>query len=294
MNVSAQRRAILCVLAASFGYTCSAVVVRVLSADYPTLELMLFRSLVVTVLTVPLLLREGGLAALRPRAPWGHVGRLAAGYLGMITAFYGYAHLPLATNTALGFCMPLFLTILSVPLLGEVVGWRRRGAVIAGLVGVLVMVRPWAERAGLPLFPVGVVLVGVVGWALAMISIRRMGAAGESNMAIVAWFGIGSTLLSAVLVLPVWVTPSLSGLAGMLAIGAITSAAQLLMTEGYRTGETTLIAPFEYGAILYSTVFGMVFWAEYPDLFGLLGIAIIVSAGLYIWRREVVLAARRA
>ena len=298
MNASAQRRAILCVLAASFAYSCSAVVVRFLSSDYPTLELMLFRSLVVTALTVPLLIRQGGLAALRPRAPWGHVARLAAGYLGMITAFYGYAHLPLATNTALGFCMPLFLTILSVPLLGEVVGWRRRSAVIAGLVGVLVMVRPWtiwlgADRTGLPLFPVGVVLLGVVGWALAMISIRRMGAAGESNIAIVAWFGIGSTILSLILVVPFWVTPDLVGLLGMICIGLVTAAAQLLMTEGYRIGETTLVAPFEYGAIIYATLFGILIWGEYPDAPAFFGIAIIVSAGLYIWRRELTLARKQ-
>ena len=292
MNPAIQRRAILCVLGASFGYSCSAVIVRMLSTDYPTLELMLFRSLVVTALTVPMLLRQGGIAALRPRAPWGHVGRLAAGYVGMITAFYGYAHLPLATNTALGFCMPLFLTILSVPLLGEVVGWRRRGAVIAGLVGVLVMVRPWAERSGLPLFPVGVVLLGVVAWALAMISIRRMGAAGESNIAIVAWFGIGSTILSLILVVPFWITPTWAGLFGMLCIGLVTAAAQLLMTEGYRIGETTLVAPFEYGAILYATFFGILLWGEYPDLPAFAGIAIIVGAGLYIWRREVILAGK--
>ena len=286
MNASIQRRAILCVLAASFGYSCSAAVVRGLSVSYPALEMMLFRSLVVVVVTLPLLLRQGGLAALRPRAPMGHLARLASGYLGMITAFYGYGHLPLATNTALGFCMPLFLTLLSVPLLGEVVGWRRRAAVLVGLAGVLVMIRPWEAQAALPLWPVAVVLVGVVGWALAMISIRRMGAAGESNIAIVAWFGIGSLLLSAVLVIPYWVMPDWGGLLGMLAIGLITSAAQVLMTEGYRMGETTLVAPFEYGAIVYSTLLGAVLWGEVPDPIGFVGIGVIVAAGLYIWWRE--------
>ena len=277
-------------MGASFLYSCSAAVVRALSDGYPTLELMLFRSLMVVAVTFPLLLRQGGLPALRPRAPLGHLARLAAGYLGMITAFYGYGHLPLATNTALGFCMPLFLTILSVPLLGEVVGWRRRGAVLAGLFGVLVMVRPWEAQAALPLFPVGVVLIGVVGWALAMISIRRMGALGESNVAIVAWFGIGSTILSAVLVIPYWVTPDWTGLFGMVMIGLITAAAQLLMTEGYRMADTTLVAPFEYGAIVYATALGAVLYGEYPDPTGLVGIAIVVTAGLYVWRREVVIA----
>ena len=76
-----------------------------------------------------------------------HFWRLAFGFTGMLTAYYGYGHLPLATNTALGFCMPLFLTILSVPLLGERVGWQRIAAVLAGLGGVLLMVQPWAAGA---------------------------------------------------------------------------------------------------------------------------------------------------
>ena len=152
---------------------------------------------------------------------------------------------------------------------------------------MLVMVRPWEAQAALPLFPVGVVLVGVVGWALAMISIRRMGALGESNVAIVAWFGIGSTILSAVLVIPYWVTPDWTGLGGMVAIGLITAAAQMLMTEGYRMADTTLVAPFEYGAIIYATALGAILYGEFPDPTGLVGIAIIVAAGLYVWRREV-------
>ena len=119
-----RKRAILCVMAASALYTVSSALVKALAADYPAVEMMFFRSLVVAAILLPIQLRNVGWAALRPKRPMSHLWRLAFGFTGMLTAYYGYGHLPLATNTALGFCMPLFLTILSVPLLGERVGWH--------------------------------------------------------------------------------------------------------------------------------------------------------------------------
>ena len=283
-----RKRAILCVMAASALYTVSSALVKALAADYPAVEMMFFRSLVVAAILLPIQLRNVGWAALRPKRPMSHLWRLAFGFTGMLTAYYGYGHLPLATNTALGFCMPLFLTILSVPLLGERVGWQRIAAVLAGLGGVLLRVLPWAAGAdALPPLPVAIVMAGVVTWALAMISIRRMGEQGESNVAIVLWFGVGSTVLAGALCLPVWVTPSWLGLAGLLTIGVVTLAAQLLMTEAYRIGETTLVAPFEYGAIVYATLLGMLIWQEFPNAWNLTGIAIIITAGLMVWHQEV-------
>ena len=288
MDGATRRRAILCVMAASGLYTVAAALVKALATGVPVVEIMLFRSLVVAAVMLPIQLRAVGFSALRPRRPMGHVWRLVFGFTGMLTAYYGYATLPLATNTALGFCMPLFLTILSVPLLGERVGWQRLVAVLAGLGGVLLMVRPWDGGAdALPLAPVAIVMGGVVTWALAMISIRRMGAQGESNVAIVLWFGVGSTVLAGLMSIPVWVTPGWIALGGLLAIGLVTLAAQLLMTEAYRIGETTLVAPFEYGAIIYSTLLGLLIWGEMPGALSFVGIAIIIAAGLLVWHQEV-------
>ena len=205
----------------------------------------------------------------------------------MHSAYYGYAVLPLATVTALGFAMPLFLALLSVPLLGERVRGARAGAVAAGLAGVLIMVRPWRDAAGaLPGGAVGYVVLGVLCWALAMISIRRLGAAGEPNLTIILWYTVGSLLLSVVLAAPGWVMPGEGAVLVLVAVGLLSAAGQLLMTEAYRTGETTLVAPFEYGAIVYTVVLGAVVWGEVPDAWGLLGIVVIVAAGLVVWRGE--------
>jgi drug/metabolite transporter (DMT)-like permease len=233
------------------------------------------------------------LPALRPKSPRRHLERTFWGLLGMAGAFYGYAHLPLATVTALGFTMPLFLTALSVPLLGERVGWRRWSAVLVGFAGVLVMMRPGAGEAPLHMPAVALVLAGSVGWAMAMISIRRMGEAGESGVAIVIWFALGASAVSALFAVPGWVAPDATQWALLIVTGLVSAVAQLLMTEAYRRGETTLLAPFEYFAIVWTMAMGAAIWGEWPAAWDFLGVAILVGAGLFIWHREVRLGVRR-
>lgn len=284
-RLAGQRRAIACVCGASALFAVAAAVVKAVAAEIPVMEIALFRCAVAVLVLLPLLRGQGGLSALRTRRPWGHLGRTLAGFLGIVSSFYGYAVLPLATVTALGFAMPLFLSLLSLPLLGERVGPGRAAAVAAGLVGVMIMLRPWNTSAdAMPIWPVLIVIGGVVTWALAMISIRRMGALGERNVTIVMWYSIGSTLLSAIFAAPEWVTPGWPALVGLCAVGVISAGAQLLMTEGYRSGETTLVAPFEYGAILYTTILGVAIWGELPDLWSFVGIAVLIGAGMAVWR----------
>jgi drug/metabolite transporter (DMT)-like permease len=183
--------------------------------------------------------------------------------------------------------MPLFLTALARPLLGEHVGRSRWAAVLVGFAGVSLVIRPWeASTAGAPLGALLLVLAGVLGGTLAMISIRSMGQAGESNLTIVAWFSLGSALLSGLLVVPVWVRPTPTQLGCLLAIGLISGLAQMLMTEGYRTCETHLLAPFEYGGIIYATVLGAVLWGQWPGTWEAAGITVLIASGLHIWRQE--------
>lgn len=292
---AARRRAILSVLGSGFCFACAAALIKATAAsDIPVTEMVVFRSVVIALMMGAMLQRNGGvLAALRTRRPFGHAVRTLFGFVAMTTSFVGYVRLPLATITALGFAMPLFLTLLSVPLLGERVGPRRGGAVLAGLVGVLVIVRPWRDQgSAMPMDAVALVLAGVVCWALTMITIRKLGNTGERNTTIVLWYSLGSLVLSLILSLPVWVRPSPRDAALLIAAGVVSAGGQLLMTEAYRGGETTLIAPFEYAAIIHATLFGALLWGEYPDFWSFVGIAVLVAAGLYIWRREVALARR--
>ena len=288
-GVTSHRRAIALVCAASALFVVSSSIVKAVAPEIPVFEIALFRCVFSAIALIPVLIREGGLSALRTAHPWAHAGRTFAGLFGMVGMYEGYATLPLATATTLSFAMPLVLTVLCVPMLGETLSRWRLAAAIGGFGGVLLMLRPWslgaASEGGLPLIPVAVVLGGVVAWAFSMISIRKMGAAGERNVAIVMYYSLGSGIVLAALTVPVWVTPWGWTLAGLIAVGVISAAAQMLMTAGYRASDSSLVAPFEYGAILYTTVIGAVIWGEIPDIWTLLGACILVAAGFMIWRR---------
>jgi len=291
---AARRHAILFVLAASAVFTLGSALVKALATEIPVLEIVMFRSIVGFVAMLPMIVRAGGLAALKTRRPIGHVQRTVYGFIGTVTSVYGFGALPLVTVTALGFVMPLFLTIVSVPLLGEHVGPRRATAVVVGLAGVMVMLRPWhIDAASLPLGAVAIVLAGVFTWSLSMINIRQMGDAGERNVTIVAWYSLGTATLAGLGCISGWVTPDPWQFAMLISAGLMSGFAQLLMTEGYRAAETTLVAPFEYGAIIYATALGIVIWGEWPDVWSLTGVAILIASGLYIWHREVTLGLRR-
>ena len=288
----ARRRAVLLIVAAAAVFSVSAVFVKLLGGEIPLAQLVFCRNIFALPVLLPLLLRAGGLAALRTRHPGLHALRLAGGLGGMFGAFYGYAHLPLATVTALGFTMPLFLTLLAIPFLGERVGPRRGTAVLVGFMGVLLMTDPFGGGRADPLAML-LVLLSAVGWAVAMITIRKMGAAGERNVTIVLWFALASAAISLAFAAPVWLWPTAGQWALLVGIGLVSALAQLLMTEGYRRGEPTLLAPFEYSAILWTTALGAIVWAELPDGWDMAGIIVLVGSGLYIWHREVALGIRR-
>jgi drug/metabolite transporter (DMT)-like permease len=93
--------------------------------------------------------------------------------------------------------------------------------------------------------------------------------------------------------IPVWVWPNPWQWALLIGIGLVSSVAQIMMTEAYRSGEASLLAPFEYSAIIWTTALGALIWAEMPDAWDFMGIVVLVGAGLYIWYREMKLGVKR-
>jgi drug/metabolite transporter (DMT)-like permease len=289
----ASRRAILLLIAASATFSLAAAAVKDLDGSIPLAQLVLARNLFALPVLLLLVIRARDWSLLRPRTPVWHALRTVCGMVGMVGAFAGYTWLPLATATVLGFTMPLFLTALSVVLLGERVGWRRWTAVVVGFAGVVLVARPWTQDAALPLVPVLLGIASGLGWALAMMTIRRMGDAGEAGVTIVIWFAIGSALLAGLATIPVWVDPTPRQWVLLVGIGLVSAVAQLMMTEAYRRGETTLLAPFEYAGLIWTMALGALFWGEWPGLLDLAGFAVLVGAGLFIWWRETRLGVRR-
>ena len=276
------RHGILCMLLGVFCFAAMDGLVKWLAPRFPVMQIVFCRSFFAFLPIGLLVAREGGLAALRTRHPAGHAMRALVGTGSLVCFIYAFGHMPLADAVGIGFSAPLFITALSVPLLGESVGIRRWSAVLAGFVGVLVMVRPGSgvfEAAAL------VALAGTLFYALAMIFIRRLGRT-EGTAAIAFYYTLTATIVSAAFLPFQWVTPSPAEAALLGIVGLIGGCAQLLVTAAFRGAPVAVVAPFDYTAMLYVSIIGYVVWGDVPDGALFAGAGIVIASGLYILHRE--------
>ena len=177
----------------------------------------------------------------------------------------------------------LLITALSVPILGERVGPRRWTAIAIGLLGVLVVLRPTGEGvftlAGLA------VLLAATGYAVSAITVRVL-ARTDSNQAMVVWLLALMALGAGALALPQWVPLRMQDAWLIAGIGVAGSIGQYTITEAFRLGEASLIAPLEYTALVWGVALDLALWGVLPDSVTWLGAAIIIASGLYLIRRE--------
>src|SRR5690606_25295115 len=219
---------------------------------------------------------------LRVRWPL-HLLRGALGVAMMASFVYALARLPLSTAYSIFFVAPLLITALSVPFLGERVGPRRWAAIFIGLLGVLVVLRP--SGAGMLSLAGGAVLVAAFGYAVSAIAVRVL-ARTDSTQAITFWLLALMALGAGALALPGWVALRGEHLWIVAAIGLAGAAGQYAITEAFRTGEASLVAPLEYSALVWGLLLDLGLWGVLPDRITWLGAAIIIASGLYLLRRE--------
>lgn len=264
-------------------FGCMDALVKWLTAGYPVLQIMFFRSLCALIPILWMVARgTGGFAVLRTRRLGAHAMRSGFGLAAMFGFFSAYQFMPLADVTAIAFSGPIFIAGLSVWLLGERVGLHRWSAIVVGFIGMLVIVRP-----GPGMLQNGALLVvaATLLYALAMIQIRKLSAT-EPSTAIAFYFTAFCTVATA-LVLPfVWITPDWRDLPLLLGVGLFGGAAQLFMTRAYSLAPAAVVAPFDYTHLLWSVLFGWYLWSDFPDAQTWIGCAIVVASGLYILWRE--------
>lgn len=196
--------------------------------------------------------------------------------------FTALSYLPLAEAAAIGFVAPLLVTLLSIPMLGERVGWRRLTAVAVGFGGVLVILRPggslFTPAALLP-------LCTAVTYGLYQILTRRIGTS-ESPVASLFYTSLVGALAVTMVVPFVWVTPDWRHAPMFLALGVCGGLGHFLMIRALQLAPVSLIAPFGYSAIIWSLLFGWLIFGQFPDRLSLAGIAIVIGSGLYVAYRE--------
>ncbi len=256
---------------------------KLLSSRYPPLQVATLRGasslpfvLVWALLTVPV--------ARLWQVHWPlHLLRGLLGIAMMFGFVYGLQALPLSTAYTLTFVAPLLVTALAVPLLKEKVGPRRWTAIAIGLVGVLVVLRP--TGAGMATTHGLAVLLAAVCYALGAITVRVL-AQRDSTQAMVLWFMVILSLGAGCLAWPAWQPLAAGDYAIIAGVGIAGSLAQVALTEAFRRGEASLIAPLEYTALVWGVLLDAVLWHVLPDGITWLGAAIIVVSGIYLLRRE--------
>lgn len=258
-------------------------ILKLLSPHYSPLQVATLRALSSLPLVLVWVMASVGVASLL-RVRWSlHLLRGALAVLMMACFAFGLRSLPLSTAYALFFVAPLLIAALSVPLLREQVGPRRWAAIAVGLFGVLVVLRPTGE--GLATLAGLSVLAAAAAYAVSAISVRILGRS-DSTQAMVFWMLALMALGAGALALPGWqpIDPSHYALiAGMGLTGAL---AQVAITEAFRQGEASVIAPLEYSALVWGLGLDLLVWQVLPDAVILLGAGIIVASGIYLLHRE--------
>lgn len=278
-------------LGATFAFSLMYTVIK-LAGPVPIGEVIFFRAFFALIpLFAFAAFSVGPRAVIQTSHPVLHIARSGAGVASMFLNFTALSLLPLADLTAFSFVMPIFAVVLSVLLLHEKVGRYRWSAVIAGFAGVLLMIEPHGGVAaviGHGASPgAAMALGGAFLSAFVVIFIRQMSAT-ERSETIVFYFMATCTIVGAITM--IWDRVPLTPIMAMWLVlcGLLGGIGQLCMTFSYRYASPSLLAPFDYAAMIWAVFLGYFVFAEIPELFVMAGSGVVIAAGLLIvWRERV-------
>jgi drug/metabolite transporter (DMT)-like permease len=282
-KISRRVRAMLTMLVAVGVFALMDAGLKQLSAHYPPFQVAALRGASSLPLVLAWALATTGVQPLL-RVRWSlHLLRGVIGVAMMAAFVYAIHRLPLSTAYSIFFIAPLLITALSVPFLGERVGPRRWIAIAIGLVGVLVLLRP--TGAGLLSLASLAVLLAALMYAISAITVRVL-ARTDSTEAMMVWLMAMMAVGAGVLAIPGWVPLRADDAWLILGVGVAGGLGQYAITEAFRMGEASLIAPLEYTALVWGVLLDATLWGVLPDAVTWIGAAIIIASGLYLLRRE--------
>lgn len=251
--------------------------IKHLSDDLSTEQIVFFRNVAGLVVLIPLILRTG-VHELKTSVWHWHLMRGLVGVSAMFCYFWALAHLPLTEAFLVKLSAPLFMPMLGWWWLKEPAGRNNWLALVVGFAGVAVILRPGAPQEALTI----AALIGLLGAflaALAKVTIRRMSAT-ESSQRIVFYFGLIAALVSAPGALMNWQPVPAAGWLWIAALGVVATLGQLALTKAYRIAPTGKVGVYVYSAVVYGALMGWLFWDEVPVWTTAAGAALIISAGI--------------
>ncbi|HEY4264085.1 MAG TPA: DMT family transporter [Micropepsaceae bacterium] len=274
-----------CKVAATFLFAVMFAGIRWLGPYFPLGEIVFFRSVLGIPVIVAMAYATGGLRLLATARIDSHALRSIAGTVAMFCNFAAYTYLPLADATAIGFAAPLFVVILAALMLSERVHVTRWSAVLVGFIGVVIIAGPEAGLSRSALYGAIFALTGAGLTAVAMIFLRRM-SAHEHSITIAFYFMLTSAAVSLTTLVFGWNWPTGAEAAVLILTGLAGGVGQLFLSFSYRYGEASVLAPFDYAAMIWAVVLGYFVFAELPGPQVWFGGTIVIAAGLLILWRE--------
>lgn len=298
---------ILFVLAGVFAISINDMLIKQLSGDYPLHEIVFLRSFIGIAFSLAFVQLEGGWHILKTRRPFLHLLRGLLIVASNMTYFVALAAIPLADATALFFAAPLFITLLSIPMLGEKVGILRMSAVLVGFVGVIIMQRPWADTESLDAARIVLLLPVLAGftYALNQVLTRKLGVESKASALAVyiqatfiavslgfylvagdGRFAEGSDNPSIQFLLRAWVWPAPDDWWVILGVGLNAAVVGYCLSQAYRMADAATVAPFEYVGLPLAVFWGWAIFSDLPVMEVWVGIALILGSGLFVFLRE--------
>jgi S-adenosylmethionine uptake transporter len=266
----------LLALASFCAYACSDVSIKALGHGMNSFQVMFFSALCTVPFILAQMFWQDRRPSLRPNLPGLTVIRVLISLLGGWFVIYTFTHLPLAQCYAIFFTMPLMITLLAWPLLGEPVDPLRGAIILAGFGGVLIALQPGTTQFQLAHLTA---ILGAMTGALNSLILRKIGHREKSG--VILLYPVLAQVLVAGLIMPfVWTPLTLSDWQVGLQMGALGLVGGLFIIAAYRTAPAIVVAPMQYSQIVWASILGYLLWGEKPSLASTLGIGVIVVAGL--------------
>lgn len=283
------RRAALWLLASASLFTFTGVLVKWLGQTLHPFEISFFRALVALLVIMPIFTRTGGLkAGIKTTIPLLQLTRGVVGSVAMFLGFYAIVALPLAEAQAISFSRNLFLVPLAAFILSEVIGLRRALAAAIGFVGVIIMLRPGLGESGFGLvLSIGAMAALGHAFLVALATVLvNIASRYDGPLTLMFYTNTVSLALIAIPTFFVWQKPSATELLMLAAMGLLATLSHNCFIRAFALGEASAIAPVDYSRLVFAAMAGWLVFGSIPDMYTIIGAAIIVGSSFYIVRRE--------
>ena len=254
--------------------------------DYSVGQLLFIRSVAALVILLPLIRNRPDIwrfkvGSMTPKRRGLHLLRVMLVSAEVACFYFAVKYIPLADAFMYYLAAPIFVTALSIPLLGERVGRHRWAAILIGFVGVIIILGPGQASFTLPAL---IAVLGSIVLATMMVLTRVL--KDVDGLTMITWQTLGVAIAGALTLPFFWITPTLPDLAFLCGLGVVAMAGHFSINHAFRICEANVVAPFQYTTLLWAFILGYIVWGDVPTLQGWVGSAIIIASGLYIYVRE--------